>query len=88
MILTQLYIYIYIFGFGLICLDNFVYFFFFWINFGWKGPKIMLVGAQKLFEGGQLIFYTYSSCFFFLEPAGAMAPFGPQVAPSLLVSYQ
>ena len=41
----------------------------------------MLVGAQKLYEWGQL---TYSSLFF-LEPAWTKAPFGPQVAPSLFV---
>ena len=66
----------FIFGFGLICWENFV-FFIFGANFCWKEPKIVLIGAQKLFEWGPINFF-YLLCFFFFEPAGAMAPFGSQ----------
>ena len=43
----------------------------------------MLVGTQKLDEWGQLI-YSNLFIYLFLKPAEARAPFGPQVALSLL----
>ena len=52
-----------------------------WAIFCLKGPKIVLVGLQKLCQWGSINF-LYLFIVFFLEPAGAMAPFSPHVAVS------